>query len=81
MLTTSERPQEQLSESLIDFQEITEAVDDVVQRTLRHPSADITSKSACAACSFGQYVRDRPIKSVLVASVVGLLIGRFSKRR
>ena len=32
-------------------------------------------------CDFEQYVRDRPVKSVLIAAGVGLLFGRFWMRR
>ena len=32
-------------------------------------------------CTFEQYVRERPVKSVLVAAGIGLLFGRFWMRR
>ena len=32
-------------------------------------------------CDFEQYVRARPLKSVLIAAGVGLLFGRFWMRR
>ena len=32
-------------------------------------------------CTFEQYIRERPVKSVLIAAGVGLLFGRFWMRR
>jgi ElaB/YqjD/DUF883 family membrane-anchored ribosome-binding protein len=32
-------------------------------------------------CNFEQYVRERPVKSVLIAAGIGLLFGRFWMRR
>ena len=34
-----------------------------------------------AASTFEQYVRERPVKSVLIAAGIGLLFGRFWMRR
>ena len=31
--------------------------------------------------SFAQYVREQPLKSILIAAAVGLLVGRFWMRR
>ena len=32
-------------------------------------------------CNFEQYVRERPVKSVLIAAGIGVLFGRFWMRR
>jgi ElaB/YqjD/DUF883 family membrane-anchored ribosome-binding protein len=32
-------------------------------------------------CAFGHYVRERPVKSVLIAAGIGVLFGRFWMRR
>ncbi|MEX0643081.1 MAG: hypothetical protein WD468_10295 [Pirellulales bacterium] len=38
-------------------------------------------KAHNAACSVENYVRERPVKSVLIAAGIGLLFGRFWTRR
>ena len=71
-----------------DHQKVGSTVRDTAQQKveqLRAGAADCTSegrdKVQQIERSFAQYVRERPLKSILIAAGVGLVLGRFWMRR
>jgi ElaB/YqjD/DUF883 family membrane-anchored ribosome-binding protein len=71
-----------------DHQKLGRAIRDTAQDTveqLHAGAADLgregRNKMEQAGRSFEQYVREQPLKSVLIAAGVGLVLGRFWMRR
>jgi ElaB/YqjD/DUF883 family membrane-anchored ribosome-binding protein len=88
MSTTSDRLGAQAQEVSKDLKEMGGIVRDAAQETLGQVCENATEyyqhgrdKVHGAASTFEQYVRERPVKSVLIAAGIGLLFGRFWMRR
>ena len=88
MSTTSDRLGAQAKEVSNDLKEMGDIVMDAAEEKLgqvRENAAEYyqqgRDKVHGALCSVEQYVRDRPVKSVLIAAGIGLLFGRFWMRR
>ena len=88
MSTTSDRLGAQANEVSKDLKEMGAIVRDAAQEKLGQVRENATEyygqgrdKVHGVACTFEQYVRERPVKSVLIAAGVGLLFGRFWMRR
>jgi ElaB/YqjD/DUF883 family membrane-anchored ribosome-binding protein len=71
-----------------DLQEMGETVRDAAQEKLGQMGEKASvyyeqgrDKAHGVACACEQYLRERPLQSVLVAAGVGWLLGRFGKRR
>jgi ElaB/YqjD/DUF883 family membrane-anchored ribosome-binding protein len=87
MSTTSERLGKQ-AEVKKDLQEMGEIVRDAAQEKLGHVGESASAyfeqgrtKAHGIACACEQFLRERPLGSVLMAAGVGWLLGRFWKRR
>jgi len=84
----TERLREQAHEVTRDLQEMGNIAGDAVEENLQH-----LRENASEYCehgrdrvhkverSFEQFIRDQPLKSILIAGGVGLLLGRFWLRR
>lgn len=88
MATTSDRLGAQAKEVSNDLKEMGGIVRDAAQETLGQVRDNATEyyrqgrdKVHGVASTFEQYVRERPVKSVLIAAGIGLLFGRFWMRR
>ena len=88
MSTTSARLGAQANELSEDLKEMGATVKDAAQEKLRDVRENATEyyeqgrdNVHGVLCDFEQYVRARPVKSVLIAAGVGLLFGRFWMRR
>jgi ElaB/YqjD/DUF883 family membrane-anchored ribosome-binding protein len=88
MSTTSDRLGAQSNELSEDLKEMGATVKDAAQEKLRNVRENATEyyeqgrdNAHGVLCDFEQYVRARPLKSVLIAAGVGLLFGRFWMRR
>lgn len=88
MSTTSDPLSEQAKEVTEDVQHLGETVRDAVQEKLRTMAGRAAQqceqgrdKVHGVACACEQFVRDRPLRSVLMAAGIGWLLGRFWKRR
>jgi ElaB/YqjD/DUF883 family membrane-anchored ribosome-binding protein len=87
MSTTSDLGKEALAVKQ-DLQEMGEAVRDGAQETLAQMGERASAyyeqgreKAHGIACACEQYLRERPLQSVLMAAGVGWLLGRFGRRR
>ena len=87
MATTSDLGK-QASEVNQGLQEMGETVRDSAQEKLGHIGERASAyceqgreKAHGVACACEQYLRERPLQSVLMAAGVGWLLGRFGKRR
>ena len=88
MSTTSDRLGAQANELSEDLKEMGGIVRDAAQEKLGQVRENATEyyeqgrdNVHGVLCNFEQYVRERPVKSVLIAAGVGLLFGRFWMRR
>jgi ElaB/YqjD/DUF883 family membrane-anchored ribosome-binding protein len=88
MSTTSDRLGAQANEVSKDLKEMGAIVRDAAQEKLGQVRENATEYCEQGRdnvhgvlCNFEQYVRARPVKSVLIAAGVGLLFGRFWMRR
>ena len=88
MSTTSDRLGAQAKEVSNDLKEMGDIVRDAAQEKLGQVRENATEyyehgrdKVHGVASTFEQYVRQQPIKSVLIAAGIGLLFGHFWKRR
>jgi ElaB/YqjD/DUF883 family membrane-anchored ribosome-binding protein len=88
MSTTSDRLGAQANEVSNDIKEMGNIVRDAAQEKLGQVRENATEfyeqgrdKIYGAGDTFTQYVRERPVKSVLIAAGVGVLFGRFWMRR
>ena len=88
MSTTSDRVGVQAKEASDDLKEMGTTVKDVAQEKLTEVSHSIPKYHENGRdnvhgvlCNFEQYVRERPVRSVLTAAAIGLLFGRFWMRR
>ena len=88
MSTTSDRLGAQANEVSDDLKEMGAIVRDAAQEKLEHVRENANEyyqqrrdQVQSTLCTFEQYVRERPVKSVLIAAGIGLLFGRFWMRR
>ena len=88
MSTTSDRLAEQALEVKNDLQEMGQTVRDAAQERLDQVGEKATEylqqgrdRVHGVACACEQFVRQRPLPSVLIAAGVGLLLGLLWKRR
>ncbi len=88
MSTTSDRLGAQAKEVSKDLREMGDTVRDAAQEKLgqvRENATEIYEQGRDnvhgVLCNFEQYVRERPVKSLLIAAGIGLLFGRFWMRR
>ena len=88
MSTTSERLGEQANEAAEDIQEMGETVRDAAREKLGQVGGRASEycergrdKVHGVACACEQFVRQKPLSSVLLAVGVGWLLGRFWKHR
>jgi len=88
MSTTSDPIGAQANELSEDLKEMGATVKDAAQEKIREVRENATEYYEQGRddvhgvlCDFEQYVRARPLKSVLIAAGVGLLFGRFWMRR
>ena len=88
MSTTSDRLGVQAKEVSNDLKEVGAIVRDAAQEKLGQVRENATEyyeqgrdNVHGVLCNFEQYVRARPVKSVLIAAGIGLLFGRFWMRR
>ena len=88
MSTTSDRIGAQANELSEDLKEMGATVKDALQGKLRDARQNATDyyeqgrdNAHGALCNVEQYVRDRPVRSVLIGAGIGLLFGRFWMRR
>ena len=87
MATTSDRLEKQTMKVKKDLQQLGAAAKDVAEDQLEQ-IGDIASeyydqqrdKIHGVACACEQYVRERPLRSVLMAAGIGWLLGRVWKR-
>ncbi len=87
MATTSDYGRQAL-EVKQDLQEMGETVKDAAQEKLGQMGERASAyceqgreKAHGVACACEQYLRERPLQSVLMAAGIGWLLGRFGKRR
>jgi ElaB/YqjD/DUF883 family membrane-anchored ribosome-binding protein len=87
MSSTSERLGEQAKEVTESLEEMGDAVSDAAREKLGQMGAKAAEcceqgreKAHGAACHCEQFLRQRPLTSVLLALGVGWLLGRFWKR-
>ncbi|MEI8376213.1 MAG: hypothetical protein WCJ35_25615 [Planctomycetota bacterium] len=88
MSTTRDQLSKQAKEVTEDFQEMGETVRDAAQETLKHVGdkaaeygEQVQDKVHGIACDCEQFVRERPLRSVLMAAGIGWLLGRLWKGR
>jgi len=88
MSTTRDRLGAQAKEVSNDLKEMGDIVRDAAQEKLGQVRENATEyyeqgreNVHGVLCNFEQYVRARPVKSVLIAAGIGLLFGRFWMRR
>jgi ElaB/YqjD/DUF883 family membrane-anchored ribosome-binding protein len=88
MSTASDRLGGQAKEVSNDIKEMGNIVRDAAQEKLGQVRENATEfyehgrdKIYGVGGTFEQYVRERPVKSVLIAAGIGLLFGRFWMRR
>jgi ElaB/YqjD/DUF883 family membrane-anchored ribosome-binding protein len=88
MSTTSDRLGVQAKEVSDDIKEMGAILRDAAQEKLgevRGNAAEYYQQGRetihGVGCTFEQYIRERPVKSVLIAAGIGLLFGRFWMRR
>ena len=88
MSTTSDRLGKQAVEVTKDLQEMGGIVRDAAQEKLGQVRENASEyyeqgrdKVHDVVCTFEQFVRQQPFKSVLIAAGVGWLLGRFGRRR
>ena len=88
MSTTSDRLGKQAKEVTEDLQEMGETVRDAAQEKLGQVGEKASEyceqgrdKVHGVACACEQFLRERPLRSVLMAAGIGWLLGRFWKRR
>jgi len=88
MSTTSDRLGAQTNELSEDLKEMGGVARDAAQQKLkevRENAAEYYELGRDSVhgvlCNFEQYVRERPVRSVLTAAGIGLLFGRFWMRR
>ena len=88
MSDTSDQLGKQAKKVTDDLQAMGETVRDAAQETLGRVGE--TASECCAqgrdkvhgiACACEQFIRQKPLTSVLLAAGVGLLLGRFWNRR
>ena len=87
MSTTSERLGKQAKEVTEDLQEMGGTIRDAAQEKLDQAGERASEyceqgqdKIHGAACACEQFLRQRPLTSVLLAAGIGWLLGRFGKR-
>jgi len=87
-MSTSGRLGAQAQEVSKDLKEMGDIVKDAAQEKLEHMRENADEcyqhgrdKVHSVVSTFEQYIRERPVKSVLIAAGVGLLFGRFWMRR
>jgi ElaB/YqjD/DUF883 family membrane-anchored ribosome-binding protein len=87
MSTTNDRFGKQANEVTEDLQKLGQTVRDAAQEKFGQVGAKAAEYSDQArdqlhgvACACEQYVRERPLRSVLMATGIGWLLGRFWKR-
>ena len=88
MSTTKDRLGAQANELSEDLKEMGGVARDAAQQKLkevRENAAEYYERGRDnvhgVLCNFEQYVRERPVRSVLTAAGIGLLFGRFWMRR
>jgi len=88
MSTTSDRIGAQANELSEDLKEMGATVKGAAQEKLRDARQNATEyyeqgreNAHGVLCNVEQYVRDRPVKSILIAAGIGVLFGRFWMRR
>jgi ElaB/YqjD/DUF883 family membrane-anchored ribosome-binding protein len=88
MSTTSDELGKQAKEVTEDLQKMGETVRDAAQEKLGQVGKKATEyceqgqdKVHGAACACEQFLRERPLSSVLAAAGIGWLLGRFWKPR
>ena len=88
MSTTSDRLGAQAKEVSKDLKEMGVIVTEAAQERIGHVRENAAEyveqgrkKAHGVACACEQYVRERPLRSILIAAGVGLLLGRFWTRR
>jgi ElaB/YqjD/DUF883 family membrane-anchored ribosome-binding protein len=88
MSTTSSRLEAQAKEVSKDLKEMGGIVRDAAQEKLARVRENATDfyeqgrdKIHGAGSAFEQYIRERPVKSVLIAAGIGVLFGGFWMRR
>jgi ElaB/YqjD/DUF883 family membrane-anchored ribosome-binding protein len=88
MSTTTDRLGKQAMEVKKDLQEMGETVRDAAQEKLGQVGEKASEyfeqgrdKVHGVACACEQFLRERPLRSVLMAAGIGWLLGRFWKRR
>jgi ElaB/YqjD/DUF883 family membrane-anchored ribosome-binding protein len=88
MSTTSERLGEQAKEVAEDLQRMGTNVGDAAQEKLGQVGEKASEyceqgrdKVHGVACACEQFIRQRPLRSVLIAAGIGWLLGRFWKHR
>ena len=87
MSTTSDQLGKQAMEVTKDLQEMGGIVRDAAQEKLGQVRENASEyyeqgrdKVHDVVCTFEQFVRQQPVKSVLIAAGVGWLLGRFLRR-
>ena len=88
MSTTSDRLGAQAKEITSDLKQMGGIIRDAAQEKLGQVRENATEyyekgrdKVRGVACTFEQCVRERPVKSVLIAAVIGLVSARLWMRR
>ena len=88
MSTTSDRRRAQAKTVSNDLKEMGNIVRDAAQEKFGQVRENATEfyeqgldKMHGTGSAFEQYVRERPVKSVLIAAGIGVLFGRFCMRR
>jgi ElaB/YqjD/DUF883 family membrane-anchored ribosome-binding protein len=82
--SATDRLREQAREVTKDFQEMGHIANEAVQENLgqmRENASECYEKGRDqlykAEHTFEQFIRDRPVKSILIAAGIGLFLGRF----
>jgi ElaB/YqjD/DUF883 family membrane-anchored ribosome-binding protein len=88
MSTTSDQLGQQAKEVTEDLQRMCETASDAAREKLGQVGEKASEYCEQrqetvhgAACACEQFIRRRPLRSVLLAAVIGWLLGRFWKRR
>jgi len=88
MSTTRDQLNKQVKEVTEDLQEMGETVKEAAQETLKQVGdkaaeygEQVQDKVHGIACVCEQFVRERPLRSVLMAAGIGWLLGRYWKGR